>query len=157
MIPLVSLGLVACTATQYQQPSQLRFQESISDRTQVISVERDHKLCNSETAAEQDCPTQFYIDDIKAGDFYINNSAQFLLKPDTYNLKVKNCTDQCAVCETDVNITEIKDYKIVLTVDNQGFPLLLNTNQKMICKIQSAHYKPTTHDLTAGSAGTDSK
>lgn len=86
---VASLGVAACTSSPYTKPSDLRFQKKTQENNQPITLKRDEKLCSGDTAEQQNCPIEFYIDSIKAGNFYINNSAQYALKPETYNFKVK--------------------------------------------------------------------
>jgi len=138
VLALAGIGLTACVSpSQFSKPQDLRFQNKTTDRTQILNVTRDHKLCGDETADDQNCPIDFYIDDIKSGRFYIDNAAQYRLKPEEYNLKVKNCTDECTVCETDIRLTDIQDRNIVLSIDANGLPLMLNSKNELICETQS--------------------
>lgn len=59
--------------------------------TLPLQVQRDERLCDDEKSDDQNCPIKFFIDDFKAGEFYINNSTTYYLKPNEYELTVKNC------------------------------------------------------------------
>ncbi len=84
-----------------------------------IHVQRDEKLCADDQAKNQKCATKLYIDEFKAGDFYINNSADFYLKEGEYQFKVKNCTTHC------------KNYSVSYCVNEKSLlnNLLLNLNR----------------------------
>lgn len=153
-VSMVTIGLMGCMSNSYLKPDNLRFQDKNNLKTQVLNVVRDQKLCNDDTVDKQNCPINFYVDDIKAASFYINNTARFYLKPETYNLKVKNCTNECSVCETEINPAEIKDAKIVLSVDDQGLPFMLNSDNQMICERQP---KQSTNPEVAPAAPVETK
>ena len=133
MFCVTTLGMVGCSSNPYQHPSNLKFQSSVNGKTQHLTVIRDEKLCSNETYDDQNCPIKFYVDDIKAGDFYINNSAKLVLKPELYNLKAKNCTDECFVCEAEVDLSKVKENVIHLSVDESGYPVILDGDKKLIC------------------------
>ncbi|MFI8126506.1 OmpA family protein [Acinetobacter sp. ABJ-A23_2] len=130
----VSIGLSACAVNNYSQPSGLRFQERSVSNTQVVNVKRDNKLCAEDTAENQNCPINFYIDNIQAGSFYINNTAQYRLKPETYNFKVKNCTSkECQSCDVDLRADQLADKNFILSVSDKGRPYILNNGKELVC------------------------
>ncbi|ENW48605.1 OmpA family protein [Acinetobacter baumannii] len=130
----VSIGLSACAVDNYSYPSKLRFQEKSIKNTQVIHVKRDDKLCAEDTAENQNCPINFYIDNIQSGSFYINNTAQYSLKPETYNFKVKNCTSQeCQSCDVDLRTDLLTDKNLILSVNDKGRPYISNNGKELVC------------------------
>lgn len=134
LVIAVSIGLSACAANNYSQPAGLRFQEGSNDKVQVINVKRDDKLCAEDTPAKQNCPINFYIDNIQSGSFYINNTAQYHLKPEIYNFKVKNCTAQeCQSCDVDLQTNQLTDNNLTLSVDKNGKPYILNNGKELVC------------------------
>lgn len=135
---VTSLGMMACTSNPYSQPSNLRFQEKKQENNQIIHVKRDGKLCADDTADAQNCPINFYIDSIQAGSFYINNTAQYRLKPETYNFKVKNCTagTDCQSCDVDIRPEHLTDREFILSVDDTGKPFISNGGQALACTVK---------------------
>lgn len=138
VIGITALGITACTSNPYSQPNELKFQNSKNGKSQKLAVIRDEKLCAGETSDAQNCPIKFYIDDIKSGEFYIHNSTEYSLRSEIYNLKAKNCTDECVVCETEIDVSKVKDNVIHLSVDEKGHPLILDGDQKLMCKTEQA-------------------
>ena len=134
---VASLGVAACTSSPYTKPSDLRFQKKTQENNQPITLKRDEKLCSGDTAEQQNCPIEFYIDSIKAGNFYINNSAQYALKPETYNFKVKNCTEEsCQSCDVDLNVGKLTSNEFVLSVNTDGKPFISNNGQPLSCEVK---------------------
>ncbi|RZH28090.1 cell envelope biogenesis protein OmpA [Acinetobacter pittii] len=134
LVIAVSIGLSACAANNYSQPTGLRFQEGGNDKTQVINVKRDDKLCAEDAPEKQNCPINFYIDNIQSGSFYINNAAQYRLKPEIYNFKVKNCTSQeCQSCDVDLQTNQLSDNNLTLSIDKNGKPYILNNGKELVC------------------------
>ena len=134
---VASLGVAACTSSPYTKPSDLRFQKKTQENNQPITLKRDEKLCSGDTAEQQNCPIEFYIDSIKAGNFYINNSAQYALKPETYNFKVKNCTEEsCQSCDVDLNVGKLTSNEFVLSVNTNGKPFISNNGQPLSCEVK---------------------
>ncbi|MDY7374760.1 OmpA family protein [Acinetobacter oleivorans] len=134
LVIAVSIGLSACATNNYSQPTGLRFQEGSNDKAQVINVKRDDKLCAEDTAEKQNCPINFYIDNIQAGSFYIKNTAQYRLKPEVYNFKVKNCTAQeCQSCDVDLRADQLADKNFILSVSDRGRPYILNNGKELVC------------------------
>ena len=132
-----AFGLTACVSNPYTHPSDLRFQDDKSEKNQMISVKRDEVLCAEDTRDVQKCPIEFYIDSIKAGSFYINNSAQYALKPETYNFKVKNCTEEsCQSCDVDLNVGKLTSNEFVLSVNTDGKPFISNNGQPLSCEVK---------------------
>lgn len=132
-----SMGLTACASNQYLQPSDLRFQKKQHENSQTINVKRDAKFCAEDTAEKQNCPIDFYIDSIQSGRFYVNNSAQYNLKPETYNFKVKNCTTgSCQSCDIDLSVGQLADRNFTLSVDDAGKPFMMNGGQTLICEAE---------------------
>lgn len=124
------LSVTACSLfpqkTDYSKPQNLLFQNNIID-TFKIHVQRDDKLCGDDTLDQQDCQIKFYIDDFKAGDFYINNQSNYYLKENKYTLSVKNCTTDCQVNKVDFCVNnQLKDTDLILSIDNNGKPFILN-------------------------------
>ena len=134
---MVTVGVTACSSNPYSQPKNLKFQNSSHGKSQNLTIIRDDKLCSNDQSDNQNCPVKLYIDDIKAGDFFINNSAKYSLNSEVYNLKAKNCTDKCFVCETDLDASVVKENLLYLSVDSQGHPLILDADQKLMCKTPS--------------------
>ncbi|HJF27126.1 MAG TPA: OmpA family protein [Acinetobacter lwoffii] len=132
---IISLaGLAACTSSPFKHPTDLRFQEKKPANTQTLTVKRDGILCAEDTEEKQDCPIELYIDNFKSGTFYINNSAHYYLKPETYNFKVKNCTtDECKSCDVDLNPQKLANNHFTLTVDESGHPFILNGDTPLVC------------------------
>lgn len=134
LVVAVSWGLTACVSSHYSQPSNLRFQEKKQENTQTVNVKRDDKLCEGDTKEKQNCPIDFYIDSIQAGRFYINNSAQYHLKPENYNFKVKNCTEQeCVSCDVDVSTNNLDERNFLLSVNDEGRPFISNGGVPLVC------------------------
>lgn len=133
-IALITLGLTACVSQSYSKPQDLKFQQQAKGNNVVLNVQRDGKLCDGEQADQQNCPINFYIDNIQAGRFYINNSANFHLKPESYNFKVKNCNENsCQSCEVDLAPHALQQLKLQLSVDGSGRPLIKNNDQYLTC------------------------
>jgi len=126
-ITSISLGLTACVSNHYTHPSDLRFQDKKAENNQTVIVKRDGVLCAEDTEKSQNCPIEFYIDSVKAGNFYINNSANYQLKSESYNFKVKNCTEaSCQSCDVDLAVGQLSSNEFVLSVDNVGKPFISN-------------------------------
>ncbi|MEW7107538.1 OmpA family protein [Acinetobacter baumannii] len=139
LVIAVSIGLSACAANNYSQPTGLRFQEGGNDKAQVINVKRDDKLCAEDAPEKQNCPINFYIDNIQSGSFYINNAAQYRLKPEIYNFKVKNCTSQeCQSCDVDLQTNQLSDNNLTLSIDKNGKPYILNNGKELVCSKKEA-------------------
>lgn len=133
----VSLGVSACSSMVCSKPPELRFQEMKSGYSQLLNVTRDGILCAEDTEGNQNCSIEFYIDSIKAGNFYINNSAQYALKPETYNFKVKNCTEEsCQSCDVDLNVGKLTSNEFVLSVNTNGKPFISNNGQPLSCEVK---------------------
>ena len=128
------LGLVACTSMPNTSPEHLRFQEKKHGRSIEVNVVRDEKLCADDTKEKQNCPTQLLIDDLDSGRFYIHNEARYFLKNEKYNFKVRNCTDECRVCEAEILPSELINSRIHLSLDDQGLPLMLNEDNQLLCR-----------------------
>ena len=127
LVSAIALSMTACSLVpqDYSQPKHLLFQQKKSD-TKTVYVERDDKLCAQDRVDQQDCPIDFYIDDFKSGEFFINNTAQYELKNNTYTLKVKNCTKECAVTETEYIVNDqLTNRKLTLSVDANGLPFII--------------------------------
>lgn len=135
---VTSLGLAACVSSPYSQPTNLRFQEKKQGNNQIINVKRDGKLCAGDTADAQNCPINFYIDSVQSGSFYINNSTQYHLKPESYNFKVKNCTaaNECQTCDVDLRTDHLIDNDFILSVDDTGKPFISNGGRPLICSVK---------------------
>lgn len=143
-----AFGLTACVSNPYTHPSDLRFQDDKSEKNQMISVKRDEVLCAEDTRDVQKCPIEFYIDSIKAGSFYVNNSANYQLKPESYNFKVKNCTENsCQSCDVDLAIGSLENNQFVLSVDNTGKPFISNNGSPLACKVPTKDSK-TSNETT---------
>lgn len=136
LVVIASMGLTACVSNQ-SQPSNLRFQEKNQGNNQLINVKRDGKLCAGDNAEKQNCPLDFYIDSIQAGSFYINNSTNYKLKPETYNFKVKSCTaDSCQSCDVDLSVGQLADHNFVLSVNDAGKPFISNGGELLACEVK---------------------
>ncbi|AWL29689.1 hypothetical protein A7P53_12570 [Acinetobacter defluvii] len=123
-------SLSACTqlktVTAKNQPKNLLFINNELN-TKPVNVQRDDKLCDEEKDSNKDCPIKFYIDDFKAGDFYINNATTYYLKPNEYVLSVKNCKEECKTYHTKLIINEqFQGVNIVLSLDNENRPFIIN-------------------------------
>lgn len=134
---VITTGIVGCSSNPYLHPSNLKFQETTNGKKQHLTLIRDEKLCLEETYEDQNCPIKFYVDNIKAGEFFINNKAILNLKPESYNFKAKNCTDECMVCETEIDVSEVKENVLHLSVDDSGRPIILDSDYKMICNTET--------------------
>ena len=132
---VLSIGTTACVSTLYSQSSDLRFQEKNQNYNQMITVTRDNRLCAGDTEENQKCPIDFYIDNFKSGTFYSNNSAKYYLKPELYNLKIKNCTaNSCQSCDIDVAVEKLVDAEFLLSVDDAGKPFISNNGKPLLCE-----------------------
>lgn len=143
-----SVVLTSCVSTQYSKPSDLRFQEKKLNNPFILTVKRDDRLCNEDTENSQKCPIDFYIDNFKSGSFYINNSAQYYLKAETYNFKVKNCTDDsCLSCDIDVVVNKLVKPLFLLSVTDDGKPFIFNNGKPLVCEQlkQSQKSETTLH------------
>lgn len=155
LIASVSVGITACVSNHYASPLDLRFQDNKSENNQTISVKRDEVLCAEDTKDVQNCPIEFYIDSIKSGNFYVNNSATYQLKSESYNFKVKNCTENsCQSCDVDLAIGSLENKKFVLSVDNTGKPFISDNGSRLVCKLPAETSKKSdesklTLDLAA--------
>ena len=132
--PLLSaimvVGLSACstfsTQQKFNQPDNLLFNNKELN-TFPLSVQRDGRLCEDDKSNDQKCPIKFYIDDFKAGDFYINNATTYYLKPNEYELTVKNCKEECKTSHIKINISEsLQLVTLVLSIDHEGKPFIFN-------------------------------
>ena len=124
------LGLSACSSIQhkvnFEKPTHLLFADK-EINSLPVQVQRDERLCGGEKVDDQNCPIKFFIDDFKAGEFYINNSTTYYLKPNEYDLTVKNCKDKCDTYHTKITIKDhIPSVKIVLSLDENGKPFIIN-------------------------------
>lgn len=155
---IATFGLVACTSNPHSHPSNLRFQKNKQENNQIIKVKRDDKLCADDTKKSQNCPINFYIDNIQAGRFYINNTARYHLKPEIYNFKVKNCISgsECKTCDVDLRTDQLKDHDFTLSVDDTGSPFISNGGQPLICAEKTEAPKkvvaPVEHTLSVNLA-----
>ena len=72
---ILAVSLSACTTlknqNKYDKPLNLLFINKELNSI-PLQVQRDERLCDDDKAHDQNCPIKFYIDDFKAGDFYIN-------------------------------------------------------------------------------------
>lgn len=135
---IASLGLTACVSNTYTHPLNLRFQDNQAENNQRTLVKRDEILCAGDTKQSQNCPIELYIDSIKSGSFYINNSANYQLKPQSYNFKVKNCTENsCLSCDIDLNINQLENNQLVLSLDDTGKPFISRNGSRLICNVPS--------------------
>lgn len=149
---MLIMPLSACVYTpekSYQSPSNLLFQSTSEKNNQKINVQRDDKLCAGDTAEKQNCPIDFYIDDFKSGTYFINNKATYNLQPNTYNLKVKNCTDKCSTFELNVKVDDqLQNRDFILSVDNEGKPFIIYNGQQVVSAEKPVSTQ-TTIDLAA--------
>lgn len=127
---LSMLVLTACSnftlQNQFNQPKDLLFVNKDLN-TYPLFVERDERLCDDEKANDQNCPIKFYIDDFKAGEFYINNKTTYYLKANEYELTVKNCKENCKTFHTKINVGEqLPTTHMVLSIDKNGKPFIIN-------------------------------
>ena len=123
-------SLAACSTissqSKFDKPNNLLFNNKELN-TLPLQVQRDERLCEDDKADDQKCPIKFYIDDFKVGDFYINNTTTYYLKPNEYELTVKNCKEQCQVFHTKINISEhLPNVNLILSVDHEGKPFIIN-------------------------------
>ena len=126
----LAVSLSACTTLKSQnkhdKPLNLLFINK-EQNSFPLQVQRDERLCDDDKAHNQNCPIKFYIDDFKAGDFYINNTTTYYLKPNEYELTVKNCKEKCKIFHTKINISEqLPSVNLVLSVDQEGKPFIIN-------------------------------
>ncbi len=129
---VLSVGLDACGAVslgKHAQPKYLLLQERTEVKNQPIIVRRDNKLCPEDTKERQTCPIDFFIDDFRVGSYYVDNTAKYYLQSDKYEFKVKRCREKCATFTLDVDVNDaIKSREFIITVDNEGYPLIVQTN-----------------------------
>lgn len=128
----IAMSLAACSTpnhTQnYEKPKNLLFNNKELN-TYPVLVERDNKLCSNDKKDDQKCPIKFYINDFKAGDFYINNQTTYYLKPNEYLLTVKNCNTKCDTYHTKLNIdNQYKTVNLLLSIDENGKPIIIRKN-----------------------------
>ena len=124
------LGLSACASMQntkdFEKPTHLLFTDK-EINSLPVQVKRDERLCDDEKADDQNCPIKFFIDDFKAGEFYIHNATTYYLKPNEYELTVKNCKGNCVTYHTKIQIDEkLPLVNLVLSVDENGKPFIIN-------------------------------
>ena len=124
------LGLSACASMQntkdFEKPTHLLFTDK-EINSLPVQVKRDERLCDDEKADDQNCPVKFFIDDFKAGEFYINNTTTYYLKPNEYELTVKNCKGKCTTYHTKIQINEnLPLVNLILSVDENGKPFIIN-------------------------------
>lgn len=112
-------------AENYNQPRDLAFQLKNSSNSKLVTVVRDNKLCQGDNFTSQKCPIDFYIDNMKSGTFFINNSATYNLDKDNYNFKVKNCTKDCI--ESDYNFNINNNNNFILSIDKNGKPFIIRS------------------------------
>ncbi|MGK9155822.1 hypothetical protein [Acinetobacter radioresistens] len=127
-LPVLLVFLTACSNSEikYKEPTNLLFQNSNQKGTISIHIQRDNKLCSDDTIYKQNCPINLYINDFKAGTYYIENAATYYLEPGVHNLKAKNCIDKCLSDKLNININNSnKDQTFILSVDEEGKPLII--------------------------------
>lgn len=134
---LLFIGAATYAGASYSLPENLRFQDKKHGRNLLVEVTRDKKLCAGETVKDQTCPIYLLIDDMNSGLFYVNNQANYFLKDEKYGFKVKNCTDKCRVCETEISPSEPNHKTIRLSIDDQGLPIILDSDNRLLCKQNS--------------------
>jgi len=126
----IMTSLAACstlsTHSKFDKPNNLLFVNKELN-TIPLNVQRDERLCEDDKADDQKCPIKFYIDDFKAGEFYINNTTTYYLKSNEYELTVKNCKEECKTYHTKINISEqLPIVNLILSVDHNGKPFIIN-------------------------------
>lgn len=129
MLAVSMLSLVSgySFADNYTQPTNLSFQSKTSNNTKLVNVMRDNKICQGDTLSSQKCPIDFYIDNMKSGTFYVNNKAVYNLDNNTYNFKVKNCTEDCIESSYNFNISDTNKNNLILSVDKNGKPFIIRS------------------------------
>lgn len=131
-LALVVWGITSLTACStmfgnatFDKPSHLLFQQKNPDSI-VIQIKRDDKLCQGDQLNDQKCPIKFYIDDLKAGDFYVNNKTKYYLSPNDYVLKVKNCAVNCFVSDLKISLNSSKNnMTYTLSLDESDKPYII--------------------------------
>lgn len=121
------IGLsITTNAKSYEKPKKLLFQNNkIGYKT--LNIQRDSKLCKDEDLKDQNCPIDLYIDDFKAGIFYINNKAKYHLNQDEHILLAKNCLNNCSNNELKINLkNELKNVTYILSIDQNSNPIIIN-------------------------------
>ena len=126
----LTASISACSSIapqdEFSKPKKLLFINNELN-TLPLQVQRDERLCDDEKSDDQNCPIKFFIDDFKAGEFYINNSTTYYLKPNEYELTVKNCKEKCDTYHTKIIVGDnIPPIKIVLSLDKNGKPIIIN-------------------------------
>ena len=59
------------------------------------------------------------------------------MKPETYNFKVKNCTEEsCQSCDVDLNVGKLTSNEFVLSVNTDGKPFISNNGQPLSCEVK---------------------
>lgn len=149
IIGFCTFGLLACASNQPSKENSIHFQKKDGTHNKEISVIRDSKLCTKESLDKQNCPIEFYIDSIKSGVFYVNDKNNYYLKSGSYNLKVKNCTDEsCKSCDVDLSTDDVGNNQFLLSVDNFGKPFISNNGNPLICKTPEKELKSNETAVT---------
>lgn len=132
-ILLVSIVVMGCSFNQFSKPSNLMFQNKTETMSQTLLVKRDEVICSNETASQQICPVDLYIDNFNVGRFYAGNSAQFFLQDRAHNIKLKNCNNgSCKTCEIETN-DELSHKGLVISLDDNEFPYFKSDDGKLRC------------------------
>lgn len=114
-------------AENYSQPKDLKFQVNNSSNSKLVTVIRDNKFCQGDNYKSQKCPVDLYIDNVKSGTFFINNTAKYNLNNNIYNFKVKNCTKDCI--ESSYNFDISNNNNFILSVDKNGKPFIIRSQK----------------------------
>jgi hypothetical protein len=131
--PLLFLGLnsfiiSACVSTTPLQSlinSDPKLFQANEKNKELVTFMRDEKLCKEELSNKKKCPINLYIDDFKAGTFYVNNTQKYYLEPNKYTIKVKNCTVDCETTQFEIDLTDqLQKKQFTLSIDNDDRPFI---------------------------------
>ncbi|OTG94707.1 hypothetical protein [Acinetobacter sp. ANC 3832] len=132
LIASLLLSLSSCstfkTTHNFKKPLNLMFINN-DINTIPLQIKRNEKLCDDDKENNQNCPIKLYIDDFKAGDFYINNATTYYLKPNEYVLTVKNCKEKCNTFHMKIIIdSKLPTTSLILSINQEGKPFIINKN-----------------------------
>lgn len=122
---LILSGCVSTAPLQSLIKSDPKLFQANEKNKELVTFMRDEKLCKEELSNKKKCPINLYIDDFKAGTFYVNNTQKYYLQPNKYTIKVKNCTVNCETTELELDLTDqLQKKQFILSVDNDDRPFI---------------------------------
>jgi hypothetical protein len=119
-------GCISTTPIKSLTKSDPKIFQTNEKNKEIVMIMRDNKLCKEEEKDKKKCPINFYIDDFKAGTFYVNNEQKYFLQPNKYTIKVKNCTDHCETSELEIDLTnQLQKRNFTLSIDAEDRPFII--------------------------------